>query len=122
MANAVKKIKFSGSTNGKGILIVATSTLGTLIHATENVAADEDEIWLWFTNQDTKDNLVTIEFGGVTSPGFTIVVNVPFKQGLVLAIPGFILPDAGAGALSITAFAATASVVSAFGYVLRITP
>lgn len=121
MANSVKKLKFSAAVNGKGILVVATATPGTAIHVTENIAADDDEIWLWLQNSDTKDNLVTIEFGGVTNPGFTIIVTVPWKQGLVLAIPGLLLPDAGGGALTIAAFAATANVVSAFGYVLRIT-
>lgn len=123
MANAVSKVKLSASTKGLGILVAATATPGTALHVTGNAGATvEDEVWLWLNNSHTADILVTIEFGGVTSPGNVITVTVPFNQGLMLAIPGFPLIDGAAGALTVAAFAAVANKVSAFGFVNRITP
>lgn len=123
MANAVQKIKLSASTKGLGILIVATATPGTPVHVTGNVGATvEDEVWLWLQNSHTVDVLATIEFGGVTSPGNTIAVNVPFNQGLMLVIAGFPLIDGAAGALTVGVFAAVANKIAAFGFVNRITP
>lgn len=122
MANAVSKVKLSGSTAGKGILVVATSTVGTTIHVTSNSATVYDEIWLWAVNPYTADILLTVEYGGVTSPGNIITVTIPFKQGLVLVAPGLSLFDAGGGALTVSAFGATASQVTIFGYVNRVTP
>lgn len=122
MANAVSKVKLTGSTNGKGILVVATATPGTTIHATSNSASVYDELWLWIINPHTADILATIELGGVTSPGNVITVNVPFNQGLVLCVPGLSLFDAGGGALTVSVFAAVASKLTVFGYVNRVTP
>lgn len=121
MANAVTKIPFSASTSGKGILIPQTATPGTPIHVTGNIASIIDEFWLWFINSHTADILVTVEFGGVTSPGNVIVLNVPFNQGLVIAVPGLPMVQGG-GALTVAAFAAVANKVAAFGFVNRITP
>jgi hypothetical protein len=122
MANAVKKLKLSASSKGLGILIAATATPGTPVHVTSNDATKDDEVWLWLENEDTADILATVEFGGVTSPSMTIKVNVPFKQGLFLAVPGFLLSDGGAGALTVAVFAATTNKITAYGYVMRITP
>ncbi len=44
------KIKLSGSTNGRGIAVAATSTLGTTIHATGTSASVLDEVWLYAAN------------------------------------------------------------------------
>ncbi len=121
MANAISKIPFSASTSGKGILIVATSTAGTNIHVTGSTATIIDEMWMWFQNSHTADVLLTVEFGGVTSPGFTIIQTIPFKSGLVLVVPGLPMVQTG-GALTIAAFAGTTNVISAFGFVNRISP
>ena len=123
MPNAVSKIPLSGSTKGKGILIVATSTPGTTVHVTGNSGSTViDEAWIYLVNPYTANILATIEFGGVTSPGNVITVDVPYKQGLYLCVPGLPLVDGAAGALTVSIFGATASQLTAFGYVQRITP
>ena len=122
MANAVAKIPFSASTQGRGIKIVATATAGTTIHTTGTSATIIDEVWLSLYNGHTADVVVTIEFGGVTVPDDVIVLTVPVKAGLILAVPGLPLLGSGGASLTVAAFAATANVITARGYVNRITP
>ena len=112
---AYSKLKLSGSTSGRMILVVATATLGTTIHAAHATALDE--VWLWAVNADTTARKLTIEFGGVTAPADIIEFTVPAEDGLYQLVPGLILT----GSLSVTAFCASASVVSIGGYVNRIT-
>ena len=118
MATAVKR-KLSGSTDGKAILVVATATPGTLIHtAVAGITAGTyDEIWLWAYNGYTSDLAVTIEFGGVTVPDQNIVITIPFKQGLVPIVPGFILQNG----MVVGAFGASASQITIVGFVNSIT-
>lgn len=123
MANAVSKSPFSGSTQGEGIKVVATSTPGTLIHTTGTSATNLDEIWLYAFNSDTADRTLTIEFGGATAPDQNIVLPILFKQGLQLVVPGLPLLGNGSVALTVKAFVAgAANVVIIYGFVLRITP
>lgn len=118
MATAVKR-KLSGSTDGRGIKVVATSTLGTTIHTAVagTTAGTYDEIWLYAYNGHTADLVLTIEFGGVTVPDDTIVVTVPTKAGLMLIVPGLILQNGTV----VTAFAASANLISIHGFVNAIT-
>lgn len=113
------KAKLSGSTSGKGIKVVATATLGTTIHtATSSTSAGVyDEIWAWAYNSHTAAVLLTIEFGGATDPDNVVKVTIPEKAGYELVIPGFILQNS----LVVTAFAATANVITITGYVNAIT-
>ena len=114
MAN-YSKLKLSGSTNGRGIKVVATATLGTTIHTAHATALDE--LWLWAVNSDSTDRKLTIEFGGVTSPDDLIELTIPAESGLVQVIPGIHLT----GSVVVTAFCATANVVMIHGFVNRIT-
>ena len=118
MATALKR-KLSGSTSGMGIKVVATATLGTTIHTAVagTTAGTFDEIWLYAYNGHTAAVTLTIEFGGATVPDQNIVVTIPFKAGLVLVVPGFILQNT----LVVTAFASVANVVTLSGYVNTIT-
>lgn len=109
------KVKLSGSTNGRNIKVVPTSTPGTTIHTAHATALDE--IWLWAVNSDTTDRKLTIEFGGVSSPDDLIEQTIPAEGGLILVVPGLLVT----GAVVVTAFAATANVVMVGGYVNRIT-
>lgn len=122
MANAVAKIPFSGSTQGKPIKVVATSSAGTTIHTTGTSATVIDEIWMWVFNSDTADRTLTIEFGGTTAPDQNIVVTVPFKAGLMIVVPGLPLLGSGGASLTVGAFASAANVLTISGYVNRITP
>ena len=108
------KIKLSGSTDGRGIKVVATATVGTTIHTTGATALDE--IMLWAYNSHTADVELTIERGGVTDPDDHIVVTIPFDEGLFLVVPGLISTNTD----TISAFAATANVITISGYVNRI--
>ena len=122
MANAVSKIPFSASTQGQAVLVAATSTAGTTVHTTGTSATVLDEVWLWLYNAHTADVLTTIEFGGATAPNQNIVLTVPFKSGLVMAVPGIALLGDGTTGLTVKVFAATANVITVTGYVNRITP
>ncbi len=111
----ITKLKLSGSTDGRMVKVVATSTLGTTIHTAH--ATSLDEIWLWAVNSDTTDRKLTIEFGGVSSPDDLIEFTVPAESGLYAVVPGLILT----GSVVCTAFCASASVVLIAGFVNRIT-
>lgn len=118
MATAVKR-KLSGSTDGRGIKVVATATAGTTIHTAVagTTAGTFDEIWLYACNSDTTARILTIEFGGVTAPDDNVVVSVASKSGLVLIVPGLVLQNGSV----VRAFADAANVVTIQGFVNSIT-
>jgi hypothetical protein len=108
------KVKLSGSTDGRGVKVVATASAGTTIHTADPTALDE--IWLYAYNSDSVDRLLTIQFGGTSTPDDDIKVTVPFKQGLLLVVPGLILTNAAV----VKAYAAAANVITLQGFVNRI--
>ena len=118
MATAVKR-KLSGSTDGRGIKVVATASAGTTIHTAVagTTAGTFDEVWIWAYNSDTVDRVLTIEFGGTTAPDDNIKVNIPTQSGLTLVVPGLILQNGSV----VKAFAAAANVVVLTGFVNAIT-
>lgn len=122
MANSTVIIPLSGSTQGKAIKVVATATPGTTIHATGTSATVVDRVYLFAQNNHTADVLFTVEFGGVASPDNLIILPMPFKSGLVQVCAGTPLLGNGSAALSVLAFAATANVITVYGYILRVTP
>ncbi len=111
------KLKLSGSTNGRGIKIAAIATPGTLLHTAVAGIVDQDEVWLYATNNNAANLNLTLEMGGVTSPDDLVQFTVPFKNGLYLVIPGFVFNNG----VVIRAFAQTANLISIFGWVNRIT-
>ena len=120
MATFSKQL-LSGSTGGRLIKVAATATTGTTIHATGTSSSIIDEIWLYAVNSDTTNRKLTIEFGGTTSPDDLIELTITAESGLVLVVPGLVLAGTGSAARTVTAFCATANVVSIGGYVNRIT-
>ena len=114
------KVALSGSTQGKGIKVVATASTGTTIHATGTSSTIIDEIWLYAYNSSTGLVTLTVEFGGTTAPDNNIKIDIPPTSGLTLVVPGLILTGTGAAANTVTAFAGTANVVTLSGYVNRI--
>jgi len=114
------KVLLSGSTQGRGIKVVATASTGTTIHATGTSASVIDEVWLYAYNGHTSAVLLTIQYGSTTSPDDDIKVTIPAQSGLVLVAPGLVLTGTGAAANTVRAFAATANVVTIHGYVNRI--
>ena len=110
------KLKLSGSTDGKQVKIAATATAGTLLHTAH--ATDLDEVWLYLMNSSAVPVKVTIEWGEATAPDGHIEQTIQPESGLVNVIAGLVLTNS----LTVRAFAATADVVMASGFVNRITP
>lgn len=129
MANAVQQIILSGSTQGRRIKVVATTTPGTLVHTTGLAVSTiaYDRLYLSAYNSDTVDRQLTIEFGGVTAPDDNICVTVPAQGGLLIPINGDLLAGDGASGVNIRAFAGrtgsagTANVLTLGGYAMRVT-
>ncbi|MFA7120539.1 MAG: hypothetical protein WC277_03620 [Bacilli bacterium] len=113
MSVAVKR-KLSGSTDGKGIKVVATSTPGTAIHTAVagTTAGTYDEVWLWAQNNHTEAVTLTIEFGSANTED-NIIMDIPSKEGLVPVVPGFLLQNEA----TVKAFAGTTNVITVHGFV-----
>jgi len=109
------KLKLSGSTDGKGIKVVQTSTAGDTIHTAH--ATDLDEIWIYAVNSQAAAVKLTLEWGQADAPDGNIEVTIPGESGLFLVAPGLLLTNS----LVVKAFAGTASVVIIHGFVNRIT-
>ena len=105
----------SGSTDGRGVKVVATASSGTTIH-TANASAT-DEIWLYAYNSDSSSRLLTIQYGGTSSPDDDIKITLQPQVGLILVIPGLILTNSSV----VRAYASAANVITISGYVNRIT-
>ena len=116
MAQTFTKNKFSGSTNGKAIKVVATASTGTTIHTAVAGTTSFDEVWVYATNTGTAAVALTLEWGTVTAADGNIIASIPFKSGLTLLLPGLILNNG----LLLTAFADTANVILITGYVNQI--
>jgi len=119
MATYSKTI-LSGSTDGRGILVAATATAGTLIHTGSATATTLDEIWLYAVNSDAADVKLTLEWGGVTVSNDLIEVTVTAESGLMLVAPGLLIKG-NASPLVVRAWAAVTNDIIIHGYVNRIT-
>jgi len=106
--------------DGLGILVVATATAGTAIHTASTTTTTIDEVWLYAYNNHSASILLTIEYGGVTAPKDVIKQTLTAQSGLVLVCAGLVI-QGNASAKVVRAFASTASQISIFGYVNRIT-
>lgn len=110
----------SGSTDGRSIKVVATSSSGTTIHTGSSTASTIDEVWLWAYNSDTVSRLLTIQWGSTSSPDDDIKVTLGAQSGLILVAPGLLIKG-NATPLVVRAYAAATNVVMINGYVNRIT-
>lgn len=115
----ITKQLLSGSTNGRGIKIAATSGTGTTIHTCSTSTSDTDEIWLYLSNPDIVSHFVIIQFGGTTTIDDEIDLYVNPYQGLYLAVPGLILKG-NATPPVVRAVVDIANTVTVMGYVNRI--
>lgn len=111
------RILLSGSTSGKVIPVVATTTPGTPLHTAIAGATAFDEVFLWASNTSNAPVALTIEWGG-TGVGNELVASfslppnsppIPIATGQVMN-----------GGSVIAAFASVASVVNISGFVNRI--
>lgn len=112
-STTITKAKLSGSTNGRGIKVAATSTPGTTIHTADATALDE--IVTYVTNTDSTDRTITFEFGGTTSVDDHMKFIIPAGE-TVPCVPGIPLT----GSVVCRAFASSANVLTVFGFVNRI--
>ena len=119
MATYSKTI-LSGSTDGRGILVAATATAGTLIHTGSSTATTLDEIWLYAVNSDAAEVKLTLESGGLTLKKKIIEVTVAAEAGLVLVAPGLLIKG-NASPLVVRAWASVADDIIIHGYVNQIT-
>lgn len=113
------RVLLSGSpASGRVIPVAATATPGTLLHTAVAGAVSFDEIYLWASNVTTADATLTIEWGGVTSPGDHIVkaFTIPAASSAFPITLGQVLN----GGLVVRAFSGTASAINISGYVNRI--
>ncbi len=112
------RVLLSGSTNGKAIKIVPTATAGTTIHTAVTGTVAFDELYVWFTNTSGSAVTLTIEYGGVTDPDCLIVkaYSLPASSPPIPILTGQVLQNG----LVVGAFASTANVVLASGFVNRI--
>lgn len=117
MAQSFSKRLLSGSTNGRNVKIVATTTPGTTVHTAVTGTTDFDEIYGYAVNTSASTVTLTVEFGGTTSPDDLIIVQLLAYQGLYLVVPGLLLQNS----LVVKAFASVANVVEFSGFVNRIT-
>ena len=120
MASTFTKRILESSTNGKAILVAATTTAGTLIHTGDTVTSTFDEVWLYAVNSSASSVKLTIEWGEATAPDGNIELTVTAESGLVLLVPGLLIKG-NATPLVVKAFAATANVILIHGYVNQIT-
>jgi hypothetical protein len=111
------KIPLSGSTNGKGIKIVQTATLGDTLHTAPAGTTSIDELELFITNNHTIPVTLTIEWGTATVAEGNIVLPIPSKNGLTYIVPSLLIQNS----LVITAFASVTNVLLVFGSVKRLT-
>jgi len=105
----------SGSTNGRRIKVAATATPGTTIHTATAATGALDFVTLYAQNAHTADLLLTIEWGGTTSPDDLIQQTIVARSGDTLIVAGLPLR----GGLVIKAFCASANLVTISGFIER---
>lgn len=115
---AITRELLSGSSNGRPIPVAATATPGTLLHTAIAGTAQKDEIYLFANNVTDNAVPLTIEWGGVTSPGDHAISQhqIPARSSLHPVVPGLSLNNG----VVVRAFCGTASAINIVGQVNRI--
>jgi hypothetical protein len=104
---------FSGSTHGRGIKVAATATAGTLIHTGQASTTLTDIVTIYAQNFHTASLLLTLEWGGVTSPDDLIQTVITPQSGLIPVVIDLPIRNS----LVVRAFAETANLIVLFGFV-----
>lgn len=106
----------SGSTSGRPKKVTGTNSAGAVtVHTAISGSTQFDYIYLFANNTDSTARLLTLEWGGTTSPDDLITVTIPAQHGLYVLTEGHKLN----GGLAIKAFAASANVINISGWVVR---
>ena len=114
------KVLLSSSATGAPTTVVATASTGTTIHTTGTSSSIIDEVWLYANNTSTSPVLLTVQFGGTSSPQHAKPITLAPQSGDVLVVAGLPLVGDGSAGSTVAAFAATASVITISGYINRI--
>ena len=117
MATTVSRIPLSGSTDGRGVKVAATSSAGTTIHTATSSATDCDVVTIYAYNSSGSAVNLTLQWGGTTSVDDDIKLSIPATSGLTLIAPDLVLRNS----LVIKAYAGTADVVTIHGFANRVT-
>ncbi len=115
------KIPLSQSINGKSITLTTSAAPYTLLHTTDTLSANTDEIWLYAANNSTVDTSITIYWGSSATSDLLSPIVIQAYAGATLLCPGFILTGSGSEGSTIYATVASPSAVQIVGYVNRIT-
>jgi hypothetical protein len=111
------KLVLSGSTNGKQILISATtSASANQIHTAVAGTSSFDEIWLYAYNDTTSSISASILWGGTAEPNDVTRTTIPSQSGRVLIVDGKLLQNG----LIVEAYSNIASQLVIDGFVNRI--
>jgi hypothetical protein len=116
MTTRYSKRLLSGSTNGRGIVVDTTGTPGTLIHTSIAGTSSMDEVWIYAINESAAECILTLEWGGTSSPDDTMTVAIQPLSGLQLVAPGLLLNNS----TILRAFASYVDIIMVHGYVNRI--
>jgi hypothetical protein len=117
MATTVSRIPLSGSTDGRGVKVAATSSAGTTIHTATSSATDCDVVTIYAYNSSGSAVNLTLQWGGTTSVDDDIKLSIPATSGLTLIAPDLVLRNS----LVIKAYAGSADVVTIHGFANRVT-
>lgn len=105
----------SGSTDGLGIKVAATSSPGTTIHTAVSGGTQQDRITLYCYNSDSTARELVLQWGGTTAVDNDIKQTIPPKDGLWLVADNIPLQNG----LVIKAYCATTNVLVIYGSVRR---
>lgn len=107
----------SASSNGKGILVAATVSPGTLLHTPSTTLPNYELVTLYAVNRHASTvRTLTIQWGGVTA---TDEITVTLAAGRGIAVVVDRLPIAGA-ANPIRAYVNTGTDVSVWGRMIEV--
>lgn len=109
----------SASTDGMAVVVAATASPGTLLHAGSNNDAVTQEVWLYLSNYDSVPHNVTVQVGAVNASNSINVVVMPY-QGLLAVVAGLILKGNSSTVRNVRAYADSASKVAAYGFINEI--
>lgn len=110
------KQTLSGSTNGRPIEILATSSVGTTIHTVQATATTAREmLYLWALNSAWTDHVLSLELGG-TATTDRLDMNITQGDGPILVCPGVAFTSTDA---IVRGFSTATVGLQVFGYVNR---
>ena len=114
----VDKLILSGSTQGRPLVITATTTgAAQILHASTASTTVLDEVYIWACNiHATTVGDLTLEFGTATTHVEYFGMSV--SEGWFNVCPGLILSNSD----DVQVFASATTVFHVAGYVLRKTP